>query len=93
MVHYYHKLVSKDNLDTITTECKKGQRGCVACKRELAKNMIDFLKPIKEKRRYYEENPKEVDRILIEGTRVARQKAEDTIAKVKKAININYFEE
>ncbi len=93
MVHYYHKLVSKDNLDTITTECKKGQRGCVACKRELAKNMIDFLKPIKEKRRYYEENPKEVDRILIEGTKVAKQKAEDTMAKVKKAININYFEE
>lgn len=93
MVHYYHKLVSKDNLDTITNECRAGTRGCVACKRELASNMINFLKPIKEKRRYYEENPKEVDRILLEGTKLAKQKAEDTMNKVKEAININYFKE
>lgn len=93
MVHYYHKLVSKDNLDTITNECRAGTRGCVACKRELAKNLINFLKPIKEKRRYYEENPKEVDRILLEGTKLAKQKAEDTMNKVKEAININYFKE
>lgn len=93
MVHYYHKLVSKDNLDTITKECKAGARGCVACKRELASNMINFLKPIKEKRRYYEENPKEVDKILLEGTKIAKKKAEDTMNKVKEAININYFKE
>jgi tryptophanyl-tRNA synthetase len=92
MVHYYHKLVSKDNLDTITSECKAGARGCIACKRELAKNMIEFLKPIKEKRRYYEENPQVVDEILKEGTKKAKLKAEDTVTKVKKAIKINYFE-
>lgn len=93
MVHYYHRLVSKDNLDTITNECKAGARGCVACKRELASNMINFLKPIKEKRRYYEENPKEVDKILLEGTKIAKEKAEETMNKVKEAININYFKE
>ena len=49
MVHYYHKLVTKD-LDTITSECKAGARGCVACKRELAANVIEFLRPMKEKR-------------------------------------------
>ena len=93
MVYYYHKLVSKDNLDTISSECREGKRGCVACKRELAANMIKFLKPIQEKRRYYMENPQEVDRILKEGTKKAKQKAEDTMTKVKKAIKIDYFEE
>ena len=53
MVYYYHKLVSGDNLETICTECKEGKRGCMQCKRELAKNLIDFLKPIKERRKYY----------------------------------------
>ena len=91
MVHYYHKLVTKD-LDTVTTECKAGARGCVACKRELAANLINFLKPIKEKRRYYEQNPKEVDKILLDGTKAAKEKAEQTMSKVKKAIKIDYFE-
>ena len=91
MVHYYHKLVTKD-LDTITSECKAGARGCVACKKELAANLINFLKPIKEKRRYYEQNPKEVDKILLDGTKAAKEKAEQTMSKVKKAIKIDYFE-
>ena len=74
------------DLDTITSECKAGARGCVACKKELAANLINFLKPIKEKRRYYEQNPQEVDKILLDGTREAKQKAEETMSKVKKAI-------
>lgn len=93
MVYYYHKLVSGKNLETICTECKEGKRGCMQCKRELAKNLIDFLKPIKERRKYYEDNPQEVDTILKEGTKKARFKASETMAKVKKAIKIDYFEE
>ena len=93
MVHYYHKLVSQNNLDTITSECKAGARGCINCKKELIKNIVEFLKPIKEKRKYYEDHPEKVDMILKEGTKKARYKAMDTIARVKKAININYFEE
>ena len=92
MVHYYHKLVSKDNSETITAECKAGARGCINCKKELAKNLVGFLKPIKEKRRYYEENPDKVDEILKSGTEVAKKKAEETMTKVKKAIKINYFD-
>ena len=89
MVHYYHKLVSQNNLDTITSECKAGARGCINCKKELIKNIVEFLKPIKEKRKYYEDHPEKVDMILKEGTKKARYKAMDTIARVKKAININ----
>lgn len=93
MVYYYHKLVSGDSLDTICTECKKGARGCIQCKKELYGNMVEFLKPIKEKRKYYEEHPEVVDTILKEGTAKARYKAKDTMNKVRKAIKIDYFEE
>ena len=54
--------------------------------------MINFLQPIKERRRYYEENPDKVDEILKNGTKIAKNKAEETMDKVKKAIKINYFE-
>lgn len=93
MVYYYHKLVSKDNLDTICKECKEGKRGCIQCKKELAKNMIEFLKPIKERRKYYEDNPEKVDMILKEGSQKARYRAMETMSNVKKAIKIDYFED
>ncbi|MGE5455966.1 MAG: tryptophan--tRNA ligase [Ignavibacteriales bacterium] len=92
MVYYYHKLLSKDNLETITDECKNGSRGCVNCKKELIANMIEFLKPIQEKRKYYEEHPEIVNKILIEGTEKARKKASEVMKRVKKNMKIDYFE-
>ena len=90
MVYYYHKLINSDNLNTICSECKKGARGCVQCKKELIQNMNKFLNPIREKRKYYEDNPKEVERILKEGTQKAKEKASLTINNVKKAMMIDY---
>lgn len=91
MVYYYHKLIKSDKLDNICKECKKGERGCVACKKELIKNMNAFLAPIRAKRKEYEENPEELDRILKEGTNHAREVSKETMSEVKKAIMIDYF--
>lgn len=92
MVYYYHKLVSQDNLMTICSECKSGARGCVACKKELIKNMMEFLKPIQDRRKEYENNPKLVDDILKNGSTKAKKYAEEKMKKVKESIKINYFE-
>ena len=94
MVAYYHNLFSsKDAVEKACSECKLGQRGCVACKRELANNIIEFLRPMREKRAYYEAHPEEVDKILKEGTEKARKVAKETMKKVKDAMMLNYFEE
>ena len=93
MVAYYHNLfTSKEEVKTICKECKAGKRGCVACKKQLAKNIIEYLRPIREKRAYYESHPEEVDKILIEGTKRAREVAKETMRKVKKAMKLDYFE-
>ena len=93
MVAYYHNLFTKpEDVKTVCEECKAGKRGCVACKRQLAKNIIEELKPIREKRKYYEEHPEEVDKILIEGTEKARKTAKQTMKKIKQAMKLNYFE-
>ena len=91
MVYYYHKLIESDNLKTIEEECRLGKRGCVNCKKELAKNMNEFLKLIREKGKYYEEHPEIVDNILKEGTKRAKKEAEETMKELKKAIKIDYF--
>lgn len=91
MVAYYHKLFSsEDEVNTVCKECRTGQRGCVACKRQLAKNISDTLKPIREKRAYYEEHPEIVDKILMEGTLKAQKTAKETMKKVKKAMRLDY---
>ena len=93
MVYYYHNLVNKEQVKEVCQECKHGTRGCVACKKQLIESMLAFLKPIQEKRHYYEEHPELVDQILIEGTNKARIKAMETMKKVKENMKIDYFEE
>ena len=94
MVAYYHNLFTERNeCENICEECKKGQRGCVACKKELAHNIIEFLRPMREKRAYYEARPEEVDKIILEGTKKARKKAKETMQDVKKAMRLDYFQE
>ena len=91
MVYYYHKLVNKDNLNTVCSECKSGSRGCVNCKKELINKMIDYLKPIRERRKYYEENPELVDNIIKEGTKKAQLKASEVMKKIEESMRIDYF--
>ncbi len=91
MVYYYHNLVNtKENIETVCTECKKGARGCVQCKKELIEKMNEFLKPIQEKRKFYEEHPEEVEKILENGTNDAKEKAKETMARVRKSMRIDY---
>lgn len=93
MVAYYHHLfTSKEETQNVCEECRAGSRGCVACKRQLAHNIIEYLRPIREKRRYYEEKPEEVKEILMAGTNHARKIAAETMRKVKEAMKLNYFE-
>lgn len=91
MVYYYHNLVNKNNTDLICQECKKGTRGCVQCKKELIRHMNEFLTPIKDRRKKYEDNPELVNQILKEGTQKAKKQAETVIKEVQKAMKINYF--
>ena len=91
MVYYYHKLVNKqENNEKICTECKKGARGCVQCNKELIEAMNEFLNPIRQKRKYYEDHPEIVKEILDNGTKKAKQRAEEQLKKVKKSMKIDY---
>ncbi len=91
MVYYYHKLVNtEENIQKVCTECKAGTRGCVNCKKELIAAMNEFLKPIQERRKYYDEHPDIVMKILEDGSKEARKKATEQMKKVKQAMQIDY---
>ena len=93
MVSYYHNLFSTpEECEAVCEECRAGKRGCVACKKQLANNIIEFLRPMREKRAYYEAHPEIIDKILIEGTKKAKEEAKKNMAKIKKAMKLDYFE-
>ena len=51
------------------------------------------LAPIRARRKEYEKNIPEVYRILQEGSRRAEKVAAQTLAEVKAAMKINYFDD
>lgn len=93
MVAYYHGLFTNpEDVKIVCQECREGKRGCVACKKQLAVNIIKKLEPIREKRKYYEERPELLDEILINGTKKAQEIAKETMRKVKANMKLNYFD-
>lgn len=92
MIHYYHNLINPEHAKIVREECKAGTRGCVACKKELIENVMEFLKPMQERRKYYEERPELIDEIIKEGNKKALLKAEEVLKRVKKNMKIDYYE-
>lgn len=81
------------NLDELKAHYRRGGLGDVKCKKFLFRILNDFLTPIRERRSYYEAHPEEVIRVLIDGTMEARRVAKETMADIKKAMHIDYFEQ
>ena len=90
--HFEKYLPEYKNLDELKEHYEKGGLGDVKVKRFLYDVIEDILTPIREKRKYYEENIDLVYDILKEGTKKAEKKASETLKKVKKAMLIDYFD-
>ena len=85
----YHKIYSDpDTVEDVDHKCRNALRGCVECKKNMADRLVAYLEPIREKRRYYEENMDRVDEIIATGSDLARQVAEKTMAEVRSVLKI-----
>ena len=91
--HFAKYLPEYKNLAEMKTHYERGGLGDMKCKRFLFNVLEDTLTPIREKRKYYEERIDEVYNILLEGTKKANIKANATLARVREAMKINYFED
>ena len=58
------------------------------CKRIAAGQLSDFLAPIQERRKTYEQCPQKVWDVLEDGTRKARAVAQATMAEVRAAMKL-----
>lgn len=90
--HFKKYLPQYKNLDELKAHYEKGGLGDVKIKNFLYEVIEDTLTPIRERRKYYEENIDLVYDILKEGTKKAKRHASETLKRVKEAMLIDYFE-
>jgi tryptophanyl-tRNA synthetase len=85
---YWTIFGSEDEVETVKCECEKGLRGCAQCKRQLGDKINATMAEFRERRKYYEEHPEEVERIIQEGSAKARARAQEVLKEVRKLIKM-----
>jgi tryptophanyl-tRNA synthetase len=92
---FHGKKVSFDfkSLDEVKAQYRAGGLGDVMIKNFLTEVLNDTLEPMRVRRRALEQDLPYVYEVLRQGTEAARAKAAQTLAGVKAAMRINYFDE
>ena len=88
LVFAYHNKFNPEEVPEIRAGCESGALGCLDCKMNCAKHIVDALAPNRDKRAYYEQHPDEVQHILAEGEKRAQSVAQQTMAEVHDAMGM-----
>ena len=91
--HFAKYLPEYASLDELKDHYRRGGLGDVKVKRLLIAILNETLDPIRERRHYYEARIGEVYDVLRKGSETARATAAETLADVRRAMKIDYFED
>lgn len=91
--HFQKYLPDYASLDELKAHYRRGGLGDVKVKRLLISVLNETLDPIRERRRHFEERIGEVYRVLEAGSAKARAAAAETLADVRRAMKIDYFDD
>ncbi|MGN0380214.1 MAG: tryptophan--tRNA ligase [Butyrivibrio sp.] len=91
--HFAEYLPDYADLDELKDHYRRGGLGDVKVKKFLNSVMQEELAPIRARRKEWEKKIPEVYEILKEGSRKAEAVAAQTLAEVRQAMKINYFED
>jgi tryptophanyl-tRNA synthetase len=89
-VFIYHDAFNpnKEEVDELKQRYTQGQVGDVEVKEKLYNALSEFLNPIRDRYKYYEQSPETVKEILDEGTKRTREEVVQTLALVKERMNL-----
>ena len=79
------------NLDELKDHYRRGGLGDMKCKKFLNEVLNKFLAPMRQRREEFEKDVPEVLNILRRGTEQARETAAQTMSEVRRAMQIDYF--
>jgi len=80
-----------DEVNDLKDRYRAGTVGDVEVKKKLAAALNALLDPIRERRARYEAKPKQIDEIIVEGTRRGRKRSSAVLGAVRDAMKVNYF--
>jgi tryptophanyl-tRNA synthetase len=72
---------------------RRGGLGDMKCKKFLNQILNQMLDPIRQRRHEFEQDIPEIYNILRRGTEKARETAVQTMDEVRRAMQINYFDD
>ena len=90
--HFAEFLPDYSGLDELKAHYQRGGLGDVTVKKFLEKVMQAELAPIRQRRQLWESRLPEVYEILRAGSQAAQRKAAETLADVRHAMRIDYFD-
>ena len=91
--HFERYLPDYPNLEELKAHYQRGGLGDVKVKRFLNSIMQETLEPIRNRRKEFSKDIPAIYEMLQQGCEVARAAAAETLADVKKAMKINYFDD
>ena len=87
--NYWNFFATPGQAERVWNECRTAARGCVQNKRELAEQIIQSTEPFRAARqRMGSAMAEEIEQMLQDGARRARQVAQETMREVKRVIGI-----
>jgi len=90
-VWQFHLVYSDDGVrQWATAGCISAGIGCLECKQPVIDAVLAELAPIRERARFYEENPDQVRNILADGSEKAQELARDTMRDVREAMGLTF---
>ena len=91
--HFAQYWPDYSSLDELKAHYQRGGLGDVKVKKFLYAILEELLTPIRERRKEWEKDIPAVFEILKKGSEAAREVAADTLADVRRAMRINYFDD
>jgi tryptophanyl-tRNA synthetase len=90
-VFIYHEAFNpdKEEVKDLEVRYRLGKVGDIEVKQKLFVALNNFLTPIREKRKYYEDRPEVAKEILMEGTKKARKTVMQVVESFREKVGIN----
>jgi tryptophanyl-tRNA synthetase len=87
VAHTFHKLFSTgETAQELAEQCRKAGVGCFDCKKKLAERIIERIAPLREGIEGRLEKKSDLQEILCEGAKKAREKASATMDEVRETM-------
>lgn len=84
-----HKIYSTpEEINEVSEGCRTANIGCLDCKKVMIRHVIDDLETFRTKHAHYARHPDDLQDVVSEGNKVARQQADATMTEVRSALTL-----